>query len=230
MQLSDPNSIEAIATKNNFSIFELPNNIPFDSLFVNSYHVSFEINENTGKLRREITKPQIKEMLKICHNKQADSLVVVVEYADKLNDEAANLALKSLEEPGEDIHYVFLTRSLDGILPTIRSRANCYYLPKTGKVSDAPEADIEVFNLAKQYVSADPKNLPEIVEKILKLNKDDTRQAALKVISCSIDLMYKSYLLKGNQSFLIKIEKLIAAEQAIDKNGHVKLQLIANMI
>jgi DNA polymerase III delta prime subunit len=229
MQLNNANDIEKIAPKNNFSIFELPEKYPFDSFFKNSYHVAFQQNKD-GKMSREIKKPQIEEMLKICHNKQSDSLIVVVENADKLNLEAANLALKSLEEPGENIHFVFLTHSLDSILPTIRSRANCYYLPKSEKVSAAPEADIEVFKLAKEYVSADAKNLPAIVEKILKLDKNDTRQAALNVISCGIDIMYKSYLLRGNPGFLKKIEQLIAAEQAIDQNGHVKLQLIANML
>ena len=229
MQLSNTDDIEKIAPKNNFSIFELPDKYPFDGFFKNSYHVIFQQNKD-GKMSREIKKPQIEEMLKICHNKQEESLIVVVENADKLNLEAANLALKSLEEPGENVHFVFLTRDLDGILPTIRSRANCYYLPKSEKIDQPPEADVEVFSLAKQYVSADAKTLPAIVDKILKLNKDDTRQAALSVISCGIDLMYKSYLMRGNPSFLHKIEQLVAAEQAIDQNGHVKLQLIANML
>lgn len=229
MQLNNTDDIEKIAPKNNFSIFELPEKYPFDIFFKSSYHVGFQSNKD-GKMSREIKKPQIEEMLKICHNKQEESLIVVVENADKLNLEAANLALKSLEEPGENVHFVFLTRDLDGILPTIRSRANCYYLPKSEKIAQPPEADIKVFELAKQYVSADAKNLPEIVDKILKLNKDDTRQAALSVISCGIDIMYKSYLLRGNASFLHKIEQLVAAEQAIDQNGHVKLQLIANML
>jgi hypothetical protein len=89
---------------------------------------------------------------------------------------------------------------------------------------------MEVFNLAKQYISATAKNMPEVVEKILKLDKDDPRKAALQVVSCCIDLMYKSYLMRGNPGFLRKIEQLIATEQAIDQNGHVKLQLIANML
>ena len=230
MQLSSANDIENIAIKNNFSIFELPEQHSFSDFFKSSYHATLLLNEDTGKMSREIKKPQIKEMLKICHNKQSESLVVVVEYADKLNEEAANLALKSLEEPSEDIHYVFLTHDLDGILPTIRSRANCYYLPRNEKIDQPPEADVEIFSLAKQYLSASPKELPDVVDKILKLNKDDTRLAALKVVSCGIDIMYKSYLLRGNPGFLTKIEKLIAVEQAIDKNGHVRLQLIANML
>jgi DNA polymerase III delta prime subunit len=229
MQLNNADDVEKIASKNNFSIFELPDGYTFGDFFKNSYHVTFQQNKD-GKLSREIKKTQIEEILKICHNRQANSLTVVVEYADKLNLEAANLALKSLEEPGENIHFVFLTRDLDGILPTIRSRANCYYLPKNDKVSEAPEVDADVFALAKQYLSANEKNLPEIVDKIIKLNKDDQRSAALDVISCSIDIMYKSYLIRGNPSYLRKIEQLIQAEQAIDKNGHVKLQLIANML
>ncbi len=230
MQLNNLAEVEAIAPKNNFSIFELPNDIEFGSIFRNNYHVTFEINKDTGKLRREIVIHQIKEALELSHSKQNDALFIVVEYADALGEEAANHALKSLEEPGEKIHYVFLTHNINGVLPTIRSRANCYYLAQGEKVSDPPKADIEIFQLAKEYVSATSKNLPSVVDKIMKLDKTDTRQAALKVVSCGIDIMYKSYLLRGNPSFLQKIEQLIAAEQAIDKNGNIKLQLIANML
>ena len=230
MQLNNLNDIETIAPKNNFSIFELPKSANFNAIFNKSIHVTFELNKDTGKMRREITKAQIDSIIELCHNKQTEALIIVIEHADALNESAANTFLKSLEEPGENIHYVFLTYNINSILPTIRSRANCYYLAETEKISEPPKAELEVFQLAKEYVAATPKTLPDVVEKILKLDKTDTRQAALKVVSCSIDIMYKSYLLRGTPSFLQKIEQLIATQQAIDQNGHVKLQLIANML
>jgi len=230
MQLNNLNDIETIAPKNNFSIFELPKSANFNAIFNKSIHVTFELNKDTGKMRREITKAQIDSIIELCHNKQTEALIIVIEHADALNESAANTFLKSLEEPGENIHYVFLTYNINSILPTIRSRANCYYLAETEKISEPPKAELEVFQLAKEYVAATPKTLPDVVEKILKLDKTDTRQAALKVVSCSIDIMYKSYLLRGTPSFLQKIEQLIATQQVIDQNGHVKLQLIANML
>ena len=84
--------------------------------------------------------------------------------------------------------------------------------------------------LTKEYVGANASNIPNVVEKILKKYKDDTRKGALEVIECGICLMYKSYLLRGNQSFLVTLEKLLKAKEAILQNGHVKLQLIANML
>jgi len=230
MQLSKLSEVETIAPKNNFSIFELPKTVSFNALFSKCVHVGFELNKDTGKMRREITKTQIDSIIELCHSKQTEAMIIVIEHADALNESAANTFLKSLEEPGEYIHYVFLTHNIDGILPTIRSRANCYYLAESERINEPPHAELEVFQLAKEYVSATPKTLPSVVEKILKLDKNDTRQAALKVVSCGIDIMYKSYLLRGSPSFLQKIEQLIAAQQAIDKNGHIKLQLIANML
>lgn len=230
MQLNSVDEIEKIAPKNNFSIFELPESESFDKFFKSSYHVTFEQNSDTGKMRREIVKHQIVEALSISHNKQQDALFIVVEHADAINIEAANAALKSLEEPGDKIHYIFLTHNINSIIPTIRSRANCYYIASAEKISDPPKAEVDIFAMAKEYVSATPKTLPDVVEKILKYDKVDTRQVALKVVSCSIEIMYKSYLLRGNPSFLQKIEQLVKTEQAIDKNGHIKLQLIANML
>ncbi len=230
MQLSDLGQVEQIAKKVNFSIFELPPETDFSKFFPKSYHVSFEINENTGKTRRDITKAQIDQAAQIAHNKQKDQLYIVVEHAEALNESASNTFLKALEEPGENIHYIFLTSNANGILPTIRSRANNYYLKTTDKISEPPKADVDIFSLAKEYVSANQKTLPDVVEKILKHDKDDPRATAIAVVSCGIDLMYKSYLLRGNPAFLQKIEKLIATKDALDKNGHVKLQLIANMI
>ncbi|MCQ2571160.1 MAG: hypothetical protein MJ154_02860 [Candidatus Saccharibacteria bacterium] len=230
MQLNSVDEIEKIAPKNNFSIFELPETESFDKFFESSYHVTYIVNSDTGKMRREIVKPQIEEALRISRNKQNDALYIVIEYADTINITAANYALKSLEEPGENIHYIFLTHNINGIIPTIRSRANCYYIPSASKVSDPPKAEVDIFKLAKEYVSATPKTLPDVVEKIIKYDKVDTRQIALRVVSCSIEIMYKSYLLRGNPSFLQKIEQLIKTEQALDKNGHIKLQLVANML
>ena len=230
MQLNDLQQVEPIAQKVNFSIFELPKSCDFTKIFPKSIHIAVEVNESTGKMRREIVKKQIEPIFKLINSKQTDDFYVIVEQAELLNEEASNMLLKSLEEPNQNIHYIFLTDNIERIMPTIRSRANHYYLKNTQKVTEAPDYDVEIFKFAKLYVGAKTLELPDIVDKILKHYKEDPRGAAIQIVECSIELMYKSYLLRGNQVFLQKIEKLIETKDALDKNGHIKLQLIANML
>ena len=48
--------------------------------------------------------------------------VFIVSNADKMNDEAANALLKTLEEPLEDTYIILTTSNADQLLPTIVSR------------------------------------------------------------------------------------------------------------
>lgn len=224
MQLNNLDQVEQTAKKVNFSIFELPSETVFSKIFAKSYHIAPEGKTN------EIKVDQVREILQLVNSSQSSDLNIIFEQADRIKTEAANMLLKTLEEPNSHIHYIFLTNNANGILPTLQSRANKYYVRGNKKISDAPSADIKIFSLAKEYISATPNTLPSVVEKIMKLNKDDTRKTAQEVVSCSIELTYKSYLLKGNKSFLVKLEQLLKTQAALEQNGHIKLQMIANML
>lgn len=50
--------------------------------------------------------------------------VFIVEEAERLSDEAQNAMLKTLEEPPPTTFIILLTRALDRLLPTTRSRAH----------------------------------------------------------------------------------------------------------
>ena len=64
-----------------------------------------------------------------CHVRQAhapyeaDRHVIVVDPADALGEGAGNALLKTIEEPRPGIHFLLLTTNLQGVLPTILSRA-----------------------------------------------------------------------------------------------------------
>lgn len=51
--------------------------------------------------------------------------MAIIDPADALSPEAANMLLKTLEEPGEWSLLVLLTRTAQALLPTIRSRCQC---------------------------------------------------------------------------------------------------------
>jgi DNA polymerase-3 subunit delta' len=47
---------------------------------------------------------------------------VIVDGVEKITAQAANALLKSVEEPPEGAHFIFITANLSQVLPTIRSR------------------------------------------------------------------------------------------------------------
>ncbi len=51
------------------------------------------------------------------------SRVLIFDEAHLLNEQAANAMLKSVEEPPEQTHFLFITPSASQVLPTIRSRS-----------------------------------------------------------------------------------------------------------
>ena len=74
-----------------------------------------------------------------CHVRQAHApyegkaYVVIVDPADALGEGAGNALLKTIEEPRPGIHFLLLTTNLQGMLPTILSRA----LPvRVGRLGD----------------------------------------------------------------------------------------------
>ena len=221
MQLDSTESINTVAYKAGFSIFEIPEG-DYSEILPKSYHAK------PGE-KGYYSKEDIDEIAKLVHGKQQEDLIIVLEDAETINEKAANAFLKCLEEPGEHIHFVFLVRKDSEILPTIKSRAHNYYLPKITKISDKPEFDENIMKLAKQYISAAPADLPRIAEAIAK-DKEAARSKALKVVDASIQILYKSYFLTGNKSFIMKLDKLLSVHDALEANGNIKLQLIAGML
>ena len=49
------------------------------------------------------------------------------------------------------------------------------------------------------------------------------------MIGVAIEILYKSYFLTSKDIFVNKIPKFLAAYDGVSKNGHVKLQILANL-
>lgn len=82
------------------------------------------LNEDTGKLRPEITADPVRKLKSFFHMSAADGgrRVVIVDAADEMNVTAANSILKELEEPPARTTILLLSHQPSGLLPTIRSR------------------------------------------------------------------------------------------------------------
>ncbi len=86
------------------------------------------------------------------------SRVFIIDEAHMLTREAQNALLKSLEEPPEDIHFIFATTAPHKLLDTIRSRCHRFSMapPGAGELTQAVTraAEAEGFTLADGAAAA----------------------------------------------------------------------------
>ena len=101
---------------------------------------------------------------------------------------AANAMLKSIEEPSENVHFIFLTNNKEDLLQTIISRSQAFYMADTKNI----EYNIDFF---KQYFNSYPN-----------FNK----ALALDFVNSLINFQYDNniettYILDCIQYYLIKL-------------------------
>lgn len=221
MQLNKNSDISSISQKTGFAIFEFPEE-DFAQILTSAHH--FHPNE-----KGIYTKDDIDSIAKITHDKQTENLTLVLEDAEKMNEAAANTFLKTLEEPSEYVHFVFLVRNTSKILPTIKSRAHIYYLSPETKTSTAPQIEPEIMKLAKQYIACTPKELGPFCDKIAK-DKKNGRTNAIKIVDAAIQILYKSYFVTGKSNYLNKLDSLLRAAEALNASGNIRLQLASGML
>lgn len=78
--------------------------------------------------------------------------VVVIDAANRMNRNAANALLKTLEEPNDNLHLLLLSENTQGLLPTIRSRCQHYR-------SGEPDMNQQIQWLADKFPQATPSQL-----------------------------------------------------------------------
>ncbi|WP_334132711.1 DNA polymerase III subunit delta' [Silanimonas lenta] len=86
--------------------------------------VTFEVNENTDKLRRELVVEQVRALSGSMQMtaQRGGAQVVLIDPADALNTAAANALLKTLEEPAPNRFLLLLSAEPQRLPATIRSR------------------------------------------------------------------------------------------------------------
>ncbi len=200
------------------------------------------LEKNTENIEKILKNPIITEAVSIddirdisamATTKALKPLYFVFKNAEKLRPEAQNAALKLFEGPKENYHYVLQTTSPEALLTTIRSRAPIYAPLTVNTLEMPPEAEKEVFLLAKQLLVADLPKLIEIADEINKhkdTEKSPRRDYALNIIRTTIELAEKSYFKTENEAFTKKINGLIIAYKNISENGNIRLQLVANLV
>lgn len=220
MFFEDVNDIGKIARMGETSVFVVPKDAPV---------------KIPGALvlqpedKATITIEQVRDVTSLLLKRQLTDIFVVVRPADSLNLEAANALLKNLEEPQNKVHFVLVTDAPSRLLPTILSRASLYFLRPSVDAVRGVNTDEVTIALAKKLIAAKPHEIMALAEEITR-KKTNTRQSVLDVLGVAIEVLYKTYLINKKTVFLKKLPKFLAAYDAINKNGHIKLHLVADLM
>ncbi len=215
-----PEEILEISSKIGCGIFVMPKDVKFEI----KNAIVLQPEEKTT-----ITIEQVRNVIGALNMRQITDQYVIVRPADALGEEAANAFLKSLEEPKDKVHFILITDAPSRLLPTILSRAAVYFLRQSDMLSGEIKADEKIKGLAKKLMVAKPGELVGLAEEISK-KKDGVRAYALEILGVAIEMLYKSYFITGKEVFIKKIPKFLAAYENIERNGHIKLHLVADLI
>jgi len=141
--------------------------------------------------------------------------IYVIYDLDLISINAANSLLKFLEEPnGKNIYGILLTRNIEKILPTIKSRSQLI------KVSDEDDFELYTKNIKKGF---DPYVAQALVF-LKNFNEELEEKYLLEII-----LLVKKYIdecLDMKYSFLIELEKNIIEESKKKTSYKIFLELL----
>ncbi len=212
--------VAKIAEKSGCSVFVVPN--PKQITIKNALFL-------TPTEKTTITVEQVRDITALLNTKQSSSQFILINPADKLGEEAANALLKNLEEPKDNYHFVLVTHDPSSLLPTILSRSALYVYRIPDPLNAPLAADDKAKDFAKRFIVATPTELITLADELAK-KKDNARTFTLEVLGTVIEILYKSYFKTNNLKFIQKIPKFLKAYENIEKNGHIKLHLVADLL
>lgn len=129
------------------------------------------IEEKKGRIReKEISISQIREALGRIKffPYEIGQKFCVIKKAHKMNQEAANALLKSLEEPSEKTFFVLLAADGDLILPTIVSRCSVLRFPE----KELPKWNEENRRKMREIIAAEIFDRFDYIEKVSKKREE----------------------------------------------------------
>lgn len=104
-------------------------------------YVGQEINEETGKLKKDISVDQIEKIVqKVSFAPIMNEYnIIIIDGAEKMNIQGSNALLKTLEEPSTKTLFFLIVENEDDLLSTIRSRVHSihFYRVNTEEVKAA---------------------------------------------------------------------------------------------
>jgi DNA polymerase III, gamma/tau subunits len=258
MFIESISQLKSVTERSHFSIIVIPRNYGTGEVceaICDQDTICVETDQEKGIYTAEI----MREMQYLCRNKQAHRLTVVFRDSDLINEVGNNIFLKTLEEPTDNIRFIFITENENDLLPTVRSRAQVFYVNKISK-SDSMALLVGVDPLKAQQILFLAEGLPGEIKKllsedvyfelkkrliniakclvggddykkILEIQKlKDDRTMAIEVLELSI-IMLRSVLDKSPTNATIK--KLASFEKAIElleKKVNIRLAIASNVV
>ena len=218
MYFDDVAQIQDIASRTGAAVFVVPDDVNVEIPGA----IMLRPEEKTT-----ITIEQVRELQGRLGLKQNQDLFVIIRPAEKMQVEAANAFLKTLEEPQGKVHFVLITSKPSALLATVLSRCAMYFLNvrDDGRI----HADEKVKLLAKRLMVVKPGELVGLAEEITK-KKEGKREYALLVVGTAVEMLYKSYFLTGKEVFLKKLPNFLRLYENLERNGHIKLHLVADLV
>ncbi len=159
--------------------------------------------------------------------------IYILKEADKLNLTAANTMLKFIEEPGENIYGFLLTRNINNVIPTIKSRCELLSL----QYEDNQINDIDEYKkVAIDYISKiELENSPKIMyNRNVILNNYCEKENIIRIFQEMLKIYFEAYsqnkkILALNKLTKVELQKrinlIIKFLSDIDSNANVELLL-----
>lgn len=164
----------------------------------------------------------------------ADKKIFIIENIDSSTDSAQNKLLKTLEEPSKNVYLILTCKSIDMVLPTIRSRCNKIGLSLldknniSGFVNDSLALSLCEGMIGKAVELSKKDNLEEIFENALSvvckmknskevlfyankiLDKKGDAKLALEIIALALEDLMK---IKSGQKNLVRLNNSSELEE-----------------
>ena len=123
--------------------------------------------------------------------------------------ETANSLLKIIEEPQPGVTFIFLTRYIDALLPTIISRSQCFFVPSKEGVNYNYDIIKGVF---ENYWNFERKDIFDLSQKLTDLTKEHTVTEVLQSIQ-----NYILTVLKANPKRREFIDHIRLTEESLEQ-------------
>jgi hypothetical protein len=155
-----------------------------------------------------------------------DGRKIIIIAFDRIIETAQHALLKTIEEPSEGTHYVFISRNINALLPTVKSRL---FLIKPHTRSDVAPSELS----ALEYLKSDYFGRTEITKELISMcrgeddESDDERAIARRGLIHfldSIERVLSDLLHLGRLEYDESIRHVISAKNDLnDPSPSIKM-------
>ncbi len=204
---------------------------------------------NTGIFIDDIR--MVRDLVKTSH--KSNQTIVIFYDASKLTIQAQNALLKLLEEPRQSLSFILATSQPQLLLDTIKSRCQVRNLYPKIKPVDLPKDKqarvkfmaagnsyleqklasddnfykqmVEVYELAKQFVSGEAFERLEVIASV-----KESRDYALSLINASLTVCKFMLHNRYSKEVRVKAKRLLLADEMLRNNANVRLALLTCVV